>query len=207
MGPPVELSALAGAALVAIGFCAAPESAAMVGMRRLGIAAAQVLGLGRDQLFRGRGRRLLLPGLALDLLHHGRDRLGQLGTHRVDTGHIANLGDRIGSMPGLAQAVGASAQSCRLASAALAFLFPTNGRLSSLEHPDRASAARRASPTDITSHWPLLPAWETSQGPNLEPGLEQRTGGVAQRLGRAGVGGGDRQIVRHDDPLQAGHIR
>src|SRR4051812_7143553 len=39
--------------------------------------------------------------------------------------------------------------------------------------------------------------------PDLELGLEQRAAGVVQRLGRARVGRGHREIVRNDDPLEA----
>src|SRR6185295_13033671 len=57
------------------------------------------------------------------------------------------------------------------ASAALAFLFPTNGRLSSLEQPDRATAARKASPTTLRATGLSFRRGGLHEGPDLELGL------------------------------------
>src|SRR5215213_9785045 len=54
-------------------------------------------------------------------------------------------------------------------SASLAFLFPTNGRLSSFEHPDRAIAARRASPKALRATGPSFLGGRLHVGTDLEP--------------------------------------
>src|ERR671910_892826 len=92
-------------------------------------------------------------------------------------------------------------------SASLAFLFPRNGRLSSWEHPDTARTARRARPKALRATGPSFLGRRLHVGADLKAGLEQRAGAVTERLGRGGIGRSDREVVRHDDALKAGHIR
>src|SRR5690242_12162803 len=51
-----------------------------------------------------------------------------------------------------------------------------------------------------------LPVGRLDERADLELGLEQRAAGVVHRLGGVGIGRRDREIVRDDDPLQAGDV-
>ena len=72
------------------------------------------------------------------------------------------------------------------------------GRRAAARAASRANPSRRYEPLACPSGYGRLDV-----GADLELGLQQRAAGVAERLGRGGVGLVELQVVGHDDPLQA----
>src|SRR5215207_2576082 len=88
-----------------------------------------------------------------------------------------------------------------LASACLASWSPLMS-----EQPPRASAVRKASAKALRATGLSFRIGRLHEGANLELGLEQRIGAVTQHLGCTAGGGAYREVVRHDDPLEAGDV-
>src|SRR5438105_15445243 len=92
-------------------------------------------------------------------------------------------------------------------STSLVLLPPKKGSLvGSFEHPPSPNAIRRASAKALRATGLSFRTGRLDEGANLELGFEHGAGAVTQRSGRAAVGGGYREIVGDDDPLQTGHV-
>src|SRR5918995_1612275 len=88
-----------------------------------------------------------------------------------------------------------------LASASLASLSPLMR-----EQPPRANAVRRASTKALRATGLSFRIRGLHVGANLKLGLEQRISAVTQHLGCTAGGGAYREVVRHNDPLEAGDV-
>src|SRR3982751_5072039 len=93
-----------------------------------------------------------------------------------------------------------------LACAALSSLSPLPSAPLMVEHPPSARAVRRASAKALRAIGLSFRVGRLHVGADLELGLEQRIGAVAQHLGRAAVGCRDREIVGHNDPRKARNV-